>query len=40
MRVTLGSWDTEKVILRDQVLEVSKVVGGYGPVTISSNRHL
>ena len=25
MRVTSGSWDGEKVILRDQVLEVSKV---------------
>jgi len=27
MRVTSGSWDGEKVILRDQVLEVSKVEG-------------
>jgi hypothetical protein len=27
MRVTSGSWDGEKVILRDQVLEVSKVDG-------------
>jgi hypothetical protein len=27
MRVTSGSWDGEKVILRDQVLEVRKVDG-------------
>jgi hypothetical protein len=27
MRVTSGSWDGEKVILRDQVLKVSKVEG-------------
>ena len=27
MRVTSGSWDGEKVILRKQVLEVSKVEG-------------
>jgi hypothetical protein len=28
MRVTSGSWDGEKVILRDQVLEVHNVEGG------------
>ena len=28
MRVTSGSWDGEKVILRDQVLEVRNVEGG------------
>jgi hypothetical protein len=28
MRVTSGSWDREKVILRDQVLEVHNVEGG------------
>jgi hypothetical protein len=28
MRVTSGSWDGEKVILRDQVLEVRNVDGG------------
>jgi hypothetical protein len=27
MRVTSGSWDGEKVILRDQVLEVRNVDG-------------
>ena len=27
MRVTSGSWDGEKVILPDQILEVSKVEG-------------
>jgi hypothetical protein len=28
MRMTSGSWDGEKVILRDQVLEVRNVEGG------------
>jgi hypothetical protein len=37
MRVTSGSWDGEKVILRDQVLEVRNVEGQ--PHTARKPRH-
>jgi hypothetical protein len=37
MRVTSGSWDGEKVILRDQVLEVRNVEGGLH--IASKSRH-